>query len=158
MYGVDVEAGSHYHVDPGLPRDTRKSVGVAADADCRRVHYRPAASGLERFRLFHGGVHVGKQQVGHARVVVVGYPAAVFEGDLLVSESLCLCALRLPEHEAEVDDQVLVSGRRPEGGRLHRPEYGLDFTLDGAAGHVGSPHWLGNPILYQHHSTRLNPG
>ena len=74
--------------------------------------------------------------------MVVGYPPAVFECDFLARQALRIRPLRLPEHEAEVYDQMLMSSCRAEVGRLNRPENGLDFALDGAAGHFGSPHKL----------------
>ena len=140
MDGVHIESGAHDDVYPGAFGDSGESERVATDAYGGHLDDSASARLLEEPRLVGGDVHVVQEQVEVVGVVVVVYPAAVLERDLLVGHVFQRRDDGFAVHDPEVDEQVLVSGGRSKVGGFNWTEDGLDFACDFAAGHVRSPH------------------
>ena len=102
--------------------------GIAPYADGRRIHYRAAARLSKQPRLLDSDANVRKQQVRQTGIVVVRDPSAVFQRDLLARPRVIGVVRRLPEHEAEVYQQVLMRRCRPQIVGGDDAQHGLDFA------------------------------
>jgi len=123
-----VIAGAHDDVEAGGPCDPRQGERVARQAHIGGIHDGLPAGVPEEHDLVARGLLVEQAEVVEVRVEVLSHPADVREAHRLVGEALVARGRRFPEHDGEIDEQVLVGQRDAQRGSVDGAEYGQRFA------------------------------
>lgn len=125
MDPVHVVPRAHHNVESGGAGDPGQCQGIPLDAHGGRVDDCSSTRALEVHSLRYGHVLVRGHQVVIAPEGVVADPAEVIHGHRLVGLKPLACPGRRVENQCEVQKEMLVGARRPQGLGRNRPQYGL---------------------------------
>ena len=132
MHDIHVVARAHHDVHPGRPGYAGESQRVSADADGRGIDDRPSAHSSKQRDFVDRQVFIEQFEVVDIAERVIPHPAEVFHRHLFLAEMLGARLGWRRVHAHEVDEDVLVRGRHPQGRGVYRPQNGLSKSRKAA--------------------------